>query len=179
MLAAAGWCPACQHFQPAYERVAVFFASGPGTAARVATLRVDCADSLRLCADFDIGSYPSLRLGAPDLFLDKALKALKSFPHDGSRDAAGVVRAHATISTRLCFSALCCGRALPCARVHRASNALGSLCYACVSRRLHFLASFRKPTSVIISTRCAGWSESWASQIWSTGNPRSTRSTPL
>jgi len=31
----ASWCPACQHFAPTYERLGLFFRTGPGAAANV------------------------------------------------------------------------------------------------------------------------------------------------
>lgn len=44
----ASWCPACQHFQPAYERVAAYFHAVPPPKPEVYVARVDCATQARL-----------------------------------------------------------------------------------------------------------------------------------
>lgn len=44
----ASWCPACQHFQPAYERVAAYFHAAPPPKPEVYVARVDCATQARL-----------------------------------------------------------------------------------------------------------------------------------
>lgn len=59
----AHWCPACQHFQPEYEKVAAYFAERGEQEPVVTVVRVDCADHPNLCAKFDVGGYPSMRLG--------------------------------------------------------------------------------------------------------------------
>lgn len=43
----ASWCPACQHFQPHYERVAAFFNAVPPPQPEVYVARVDCAKEAR------------------------------------------------------------------------------------------------------------------------------------
>ena len=43
----ASWCPACQHFQPAYERVAAYFHAAPPPKPEVYVARVDCATQAR------------------------------------------------------------------------------------------------------------------------------------
>lgn len=53
---------------------------------------MDCALSLRLCADFGISGYPSLWLGPPAAFAARRPgPALKPMPGSYGRDGAGVV----------------------------------------------------------------------------------------
>ncbi|KAK9839872.1 hypothetical protein WJX81_007676 [Elliptochloris bilobata] len=59
----ASWCPACQHFQPAYERVAAYFHAVPPPQPEVYVARVDCATQSVLCNRFNVGHYPTLKFG--------------------------------------------------------------------------------------------------------------------
>lgn len=70
----ASWCPACQHFQPAYERVGVFMHMAPGhnvqvSARGVAHLLLTCLEVLcivpLLCVSLQRNGAPSLAFVRP------------------------------------------------------------------------------------------------------------------
>ncbi|PRW57447.1 Sulfhydryl oxidase 1 [Chlorella sorokiniana] len=64
----AHWCPACQRFQPEYEKVAAFFAARGEAEPVVTVSRLDCANFGDMCGKFKVHGYPTMKLGlAADL----------------------------------------------------------------------------------------------------------------
>ncbi|KAI7845151.1 hypothetical protein COHA_001196 [Chlorella ohadii] len=64
----AHWCPACQRFQPEYEKVAAFFAARGEAEPVVTVARLDCANFGDMCAKFKVHGYPTMKLAlAADL----------------------------------------------------------------------------------------------------------------
>ena len=58
------WCPVCQRFRPHYERLAACF-NGPPSDPLVRVAQVDCVAQARLCTEFGVRGYPTLRFGHP------------------------------------------------------------------------------------------------------------------
>ena len=58
------WCPICQRFRPHYERVAARF-NGPPSEPLLRVAQVDCVAQARLCTEFGVRGYPTLRFGHP------------------------------------------------------------------------------------------------------------------
>lgn len=55
-------------------------------------MRVDCAESLRICSDLGVHSYPTLFLGRSEHYVNKQVKELQEFPRTLSRTAPSVVQ---------------------------------------------------------------------------------------
>jgi thiol oxidase len=80
----AHWCPACQRFQPEFEKAAAALA-GSG----IVVARVDCADDGAVCARFGVRGYPTIRLGPAAGFLD-AKKQPGLVTYEGAHDGAAL-----------------------------------------------------------------------------------------
>lgn len=80
----AHWCPACQRFQPEYEKAAIALA---GTGIVVA--RVDCADNGEVCTRFGVRGYPTIRFGPASGFLDPKEQP-NLVTYEGSHDGAAL-----------------------------------------------------------------------------------------
>ncbi|KAK9807842.1 hypothetical protein WJX72_011018 [[Myrmecia] bisecta] len=85
----AHWCPSCQHFQPAYEKVAAYLNKEPRTPPEVVVARVDCASESALCNRFHITHYPTVKGGRPSDFDLGAGENLEVW--NGERTAEGLL----------------------------------------------------------------------------------------
>ncbi len=78
-----------QHFKPTYERVATFFHRA-NVQPPLTVVRVDCAHEGKLCNEFSIPGYPTLRVGPAESLLQMSTKG--TVVVQGSRSMEGVVQ---------------------------------------------------------------------------------------
>lgn len=63
-------CPHCQAFAPHYEKVAQFFSLNKKQ-PDITIARIDCPDNQKICEEFTVKSYPTLKIGLAADFASK------------------------------------------------------------------------------------------------------------